>query len=511
MAEQSGISRRIAPLDDLGLAVLAFLISIPLSAQTRAADEAAARERGASVPAETALLLAGKPFPSPAAAPTRLPEPRRTFFVAPGPENGDGSEKRPWNDLPTALRALEPGDRLRLRAGRYAGPVAIDEACRDGRAASPIQVVFDKKAVLEAPDSGAALTLRRAHWHLVGVLVELADSEATGIALEAGAREVTLEGARVAGGTGPGIRVGPGVAGARIETARVSKSRVEHPGPASIGIQVLAGSANVVVAGNRLHENPAGSLRVEAPGPDERPAREIVIEGNAIYDDDSTEIRVAAADGLRVIGNTISDQAGRRDTRGVVLERVSHAVVRSNHVERCALGLQIGRAGAGAENHPAEDVTIDHNVIENTPGSGTAIAIEAGNGIRFVNNLVSDCANGILVLGAPPETRNVIAANNILLGVTGTALRLSDSSSVSEFDYNVFAPAGASVVEVAGQREALVRWVKANLPHSAVVPRARMLGHDVARIEGVPTVDRGRRIDGVAFLGAAPDIGVAEK
>ena len=65
-------------------------------------------------PVGSAVLLAGRPFPRIVPFEGELPEPRRTLFVAPGKEAGDGSEAHPWNDLQAALCALGPGDRLRV-------------------------------------------------------------------------------------------------------------------------------------------------------------------------------------------------------------------------------------------------------------------------------------------------------------------------------------------------------------------------------------------------------------
>src|SRR5262249_29655569 len=69
-------------------------------------------------------FVAGKPFPPVTPSAVALPAEKRTFFVSPGPTAGDGTEEHPWNDLQAALRALSPGDRLRVRAGTY-GPIRI--------------------------------------------------------------------------------------------------------------------------------------------------------------------------------------------------------------------------------------------------------------------------------------------------------------------------------------------------------------------------------------------------
>ncbi|MGH9442518.1 MAG: hypothetical protein ACRD16_09605, partial [Thermoanaerobaculia bacterium] len=68
------------------------------------------------------LTLSGKPFPDVARYKPAVPKPTRTLFVKASKDNGDGSEKNPWNDLQAALCELRPGDRLRVGAGTYTGP-----------------------------------------------------------------------------------------------------------------------------------------------------------------------------------------------------------------------------------------------------------------------------------------------------------------------------------------------------------------------------------------------------
>jgi len=120
------------------------------------------RSSGGS-PIPEPVFLNGKPFPEVSAFVAKLPAQQRSFFVAPAKENGDGTEAHPWNDLQAALRALSPGDRLRVRAGAYKGVFHIDEACRDGNEEAPIQVFFDGKAKVAPEGEAAALTVRRAY------------------------------------------------------------------------------------------------------------------------------------------------------------------------------------------------------------------------------------------------------------------------------------------------------------------------------------------------------------
>src|SRR4029077_164869 len=109
--------------------------------------------------------------------------------------------------------------------------------------------------------------------------------------------------------------------------------------------------------------------------------------------------------------------------------------------------------------------------FDNAPRSGAAFVVEAGEQIRFANNVVQGYASGLLIFGTPPRTRAVIAANNLLLGVSDTAVKLDDAAGVPLLDHNVLSPAGAASVEIGGRTLPLVRWLKeVALPHSRMVP-----------------------------------------
>jgi hypothetical protein len=461
-----------------------------------------------------AVWLNGAPFPRVAASP-RLPTARRTFFAASGSASGDGSEARPWTDLQEALRRLEPGDRLQVKEGDYSVSLRIDESCRDGTRTDPIQVVFDGKAELKPQEDSAVLTVTRAHWLIARLYANLSNSKASAVSLEgAGAHDVTLLQVRISGGRGAGSRIGAATDHVTIAGARISKERVSQPELDSVGIRIEAGARNVLLRNNHLHENPAGSIRIEAPLPGGRRAADIRIVGNTISSDGSTAIAAGAADGLRVADNTISDATGG-ETRCLTLDQVSHVTVRSNHFSHCAVAIRVGQVDPdqGVRSRP-DDVSIDHNFLETSLPGATAVDIEAGERVRFANNVIQGYADGIVVFGRPPSTGSVTVANNLVLEVSGTALLLQDPKAAVLFDYNVFSPRGDALTAVVGRKATpLSQFLKGGtMPHTRVVPNVQIQNRDLARITGVETAHQGRAIDGTGYRGSsAPDLGVAEK
>ena len=62
-----------------------------------------------------------------------------------------------------------------------------------------------------------------------------------------------------------------------------------------------------------------------------------------------------------------------------------------------------------------------------------------------------------------------------------------------------------------GGADAGPSWWRAHMPHSRVVSAADFTGNDLGKIVGFSAIDAGKAFDGLAFKGAAPDIGVAER
>ncbi len=355
-------------------------------------------------------------------------------------------------------------------------------------------MVFDGKARIDPGGAeAAAVTIRRAHWNVTGAFVDLGQSTGPGIALEAGATDVTLNQSRISGGAGPGILVGGETDRIRIGNSRIAKSGLEKAQPEAVGIVIEAGARNTLIANNRLKENPGGSIRVRAPAAGGRAAGGLRLLGNTLRDDAATGIEVEAADGIRIASNTISDSPTWTGTRGIVLGRVNDAVVQWNHISDRAIGVQVGEVAAEGDVRQAAKVSIDNNYIADTFSAGTGVRIEAARDARVVHNVLDRVAQAFLVLGAPPQTERVTVSNNLALGVAALAFALDDPKAAALFDHNVFSPSAGSLNARVGEREtSLATFLKGKtMPYTKLVPGVRILNRDLARIEGVQTRDIG--------------------
>ena len=458
-------------------------------------------------------LLDGRPFPqvspySPPQAPAR-----RSLFVNAGGAEGDGSEALPFNDLQKALCRLGPGDRLRVGPGTYPGPLVIGPDCQDGTESNPIQVAFDARSVVRGSGGGsAALSVRRAFWRMERLTVDAGEEEASGVLI--GSAHVAMDRVRITGGRGPGLVVEGTASYVTISNARIDKERVRQAGASSYGIQVAAGARDVLVTNSRLHHNPGGSIRVEDGRPGVEPAQSLIFSANSIHDDGGPAIDVEAGRFVRIQRNTIVATPGEKTSRGVVLGKVRDARIEGNEIANCALAIEVGQATPDGKPVSAVDgAWIVRNRVESQVSSGAGVAVEAGRDVRVVNNVLQHLTEGILVLGKPPSTGAVTVVNNLLIEISEVSFALSDAKAASVFDYNVFSPRGSSLAAVIGKttQDLGSFLTKGSMPHTQVVSGVALQHRDLARVSGVETVDRGLPVDGLEFLGKAPDIGVAER
>ena len=208
---------------------------------------------------EPAVLLNGQPFPARNPYDPKFPEARRMRYVsADAKSSGDGTSEHPWNDLQDALCRLEPGDRLLIASGIYAGSFRIAGKCRSGTAEAPIQV-FARHAFLKAAEGGGdVLTIERAHWQLWEVQLALLDSDAAGL-VTAGpeAHDIAVDQSHIYEGEGPAVVVRAGSDRITISNCHIHQSK---------GVRIETGTSRVTLRNNHIHHNRAASVTVGGGG-----------------------------------------------------------------------------------------------------------------------------------------------------------------------------------------------------------------------------------------------------
>lgn len=120
----------------------------------------------------------------------RLPTGGRTWHVAPGAADGDGSAARPWGTLSAAQAAARPGDVVLLHAGRY-GTAMLDKSGQPGTYLVYL-AAGDGEAVFEQ------LTVAASHLWLEGLVLRRGAS-ASGLKASGPARDVIVRRLRCEG------------------------------------------------------------------------------------------------------------------------------------------------------------------------------------------------------------------------------------------------------------------------------------------------------------------------
>ena len=463
---------------------------------------------------EPGALLDGRPFPAPHPFESRLPKARRTRFVAgAAPAGGDGSEAKPWNDLHLALRALEPGDRLVVKAGVFPGRFRVDERCRDGTREAPIQVSFEG-AILQPTTAEAALTVARAHWMFEGLWIVLGNAGVPAL-LVSGAHDVLIARSQIYQGVGSGIVVGPGSAAVTVAEAHVHNLGLLYRDRPSYGIDIQAGTRDVTVVTSKLHHNSGGSIRIGAG--DGVAPEGISVAGNRIHNDRGPAVLIQRGRNVRIADNQIYNYRPVNGAWGqaVFVEGGEDVFVEGNHISESSVGVQIGRGDPSGKTRPEgpRRVTVQRNFLENRlTGDASAVVAEVGRDVRIWNNVIEQYANGLLFFGAAPGAGGWVAANNLLLGLSDTAFLIADPKAFAFFDANGFSPQRDAVnVQVGAETLPLTRFLqRGTMPKSLLASGVALEGRDLGKVRGLPTVDMGKAFDGLVFHGSAPDLGVAE-
>jgi len=451
---------------------------------------------------EPAVLLDGNPFPPRKPYDPKFPEAKRNRYVsADAKEAGDGSAEHPWSSLQDALCRLEPGDRLLVASGIYAGSFRIGTGCQSGTAEAPIQV-FARHAFLKAaPGGGDVLTIERAHWQLWEVQLALLDADVAGLVISGPeAHDIEIDQSHIYEGEGPAVVVKAGSDRVTISNCHIHQSK---------GVRIESGASHVTLRNDHIHHNRAASVTIGG-GNAAAPARDIVLEGDRIHNDHGPGLDLGHCERVTVSGSRFSNyrpdpEEGRTGEAIRVGAGCRSVTFSGNTVLEASIAVKVGSASGGA---PPDGILFARNYFQNqlTPDS-TGFAIDRSSGVRVANNVLDHYAVPFQV-GA--DARAVTIANNLIVA-PGVAYKAAAPGVFALFDYNVFAADPGLKAAIGGSSVGSEAWMKGPMPHTRIVPGAGVGEGDLGKVVGFSAVDGGRPVEGVTFQGKAPDIGVAEK
>ncbi|MEO8430694.1 MAG: right-handed parallel beta-helix repeat-containing protein [Acidobacteriota bacterium] len=445
---------------------------------------------------ETAVFLDGRPFPEKTPYDPKFPEARRLRYVAvDAVRGGNGSFEKPWNDLQQALCGLEPGDRLVLASGIYAGSFKVAGPCRAGTAEAPIQV-FSRHAFLKPSGAGDVLTVQKPHWQFWEVQIALLDSESAGFVTSGPeAHDIALDQSHVYEGKGPAVRLEAGSSRVTLSNCHIHQST---------GVRVDAGTSDVTLIGNHIHHNRAASITVGEGGSAE-PASGITITANRLHNDRGPGLSLFHCARVRATRNKFSNYRAEEDRGGEAVwigPGADDVRLEENTILEASIGI---RVAAPVKNASASEIAILRNYFDNRlTDDAVALVVEGGRGILFAHDVVDRYSEGFRV---GPGGAGGLSVVNSLFVEPATAFEVPAAGSLARIEGVVFGGAGGARGMVGG------RPVDAKVfPRGArVVPRVELVGRDLGKITGFSPVDAGSLIPGALFQGSAPDIGIAER
>ena len=141
------------------------------------------------------------------------------------------------------------------------------------------------------------------------------------------------------------------------------------------------------------------------------------------------------------------------------------------------------------------------------------MVIDHAVGVRLYHNLVYHSRKALMVSDLPPKTQAIRALNNLFLEASELGFRTSGMSVFDRFEANVFGwGLGAVTSEVGDERRSIAEQVAdETLEGIVAVSAVTFTDNDLSRPVGVEVVDQGAAIPGLAYEGAAPDLGPVER
>jgi len=278
----------------------------------------------------------------------------------------------------------------------------------------------------------------------------------------------------------------------------------------SKGVRIEDGARAVTLVNNHIHHNRAASVTIGGGKSGSAAPRDVTLAGNRVHNDRGPGVALARCDGATLTRNRFSNYRPDEDDKTggtAILIGAGCRGVRfeSNSVMEASTALQLGAAEPGASG--PEGIAVVRNYLENRlTTDATAVAIQSGRDLKIVNNVVDRYAAPFRI---GPAAAGVVVANNLILEPS-VAFDLP-SAPPAVFDANVFGAAAGLSGVVGGGRIVARDWLRTHAPASRVVAGVDLQDGDLGRIQGFSTADAGRRVDGVAFEGKAPDVGVAEQ
>jgi parallel beta-helix repeat protein len=305
------------------------------------------------------FTTAGSP-PGGAPAP---PPAERTFYVAPGGNDGaTGSSQQPFRTLNRAVSALKPGDLLLIQPGTYAE--SLHNVIPSGTSTEPVTIRAadpNNRPVLR-PSSGASNVVRLEFYrsspvhHVVldGLVLDATNVSLDAVKITTGANNITIANTEVRNAPNNGILL----TGTGTEHNTFRNLDVHHNGDRYQGHGLYISTSNNVIEGSRVHANSAWGVHVYSDGVE---LRNNIVRGNQVYDN------------------------GRVVTRGVGIG------LYSGNGQAAYNNVVWNNSGGGiAVNYGSRNASVSHNTLYGNGGEAGIIIGSGSTATQVLNNIVAD-------------------------------------------------------------------------------------------------------------------------
>ncbi|RKH38606.1 right-handed parallel beta-helix repeat-containing protein [Corallococcus sicarius] len=460
--------------------------------------------------------LAG-PGPQPAVSATPMTATARMtaaheWVVSPsGNDGAEGSAAAPLRTIAMAVGKANPGDRIRVLAGTYAERVVLGENARAGTPEAKITLQGEGRPKLTpGSGSGALVQVRRANWVLDGFDLDVQSQPIFGVTFEGDVQGSVLANSELHSGTsGAGITTFNNARGPTVENNNIHGFVRTTGNQDSHGIVVQAGSYDVTVRNNDIHDNSGDS--VQCLGPEGvsslPPAKGLLVENNHLFSNRENAVDIKTCHDVTLRNNRMHHFQKSSTATGealVIHYSAKNVVVEDNELYDASKGISVG---GNHEGPVPQGIVVRrnrvHDITDAGGGEGTGIRLENSQGTVVANNTITRAKTAIVLghgTGGPTEALRV--ANNLV--DAPIAVDLGGQAPSLQMGSNLY-PAGAQFKQN-GQFVALDAF-------KAATGDTTSAGGDTAVSDTFapsPSAQDKGLDEGQPFCGAAPDIGAVE-
>ncbi|QRN97793.1 right-handed parallel beta-helix repeat-containing protein [Archangium violaceum] len=390
----------------------------------------------------------------------------REWYVSPsGSDSAAGSRDAPFRTISRAVKAVSPGELIRVQAGEYAESVVIDGNVRAGTAKAPILLKGERMPrLVPGKASGALVQVRKPHWRIEGFEVDVRRQPRFAVLFAGNTEGSSLAHSHLHDGKlGGGVTTHGGARGVTIERNHIHGFRRDPDD--SHGVVVQATSRDIVIRDNDIHGNSGDSVQCLKPdNASQEPARGVLIERNHLHENGENAVDIKTCRDVVIRGNRMHGFKLSKTSKGeavVVHYSASDVRIEDNDIAQAGRGISIGGVKEGP--NPL-NVMVRGNRIRDiaSDGHGTGIRVENARKVQLLQNVIENTDSyGVMVgVGANKDpSEDLIVRNNDIR--TGMLVRVGPKRPRLDMDDNRYRAGGLLKADQRVETRDLTRWKQA--------------------------------------------------